>query len=33
MGMKNKRTIGITIYHILVCIGGLIMVYPLIRMV
>ena len=32
MGMKNKRTIGITIYHILVCIGGLIMVYPLIWM-
>ena len=32
MGMKKKRTAGIIIYHILVCVGGLIMVYPLIWM-
>lgn len=33
MGMKNKRRVSTVIYHILVCLGGFIMIYPLLWMV
>lgn len=33
MGEKRKRAVGHVIYHILVCLAGFIMVYPLIWMV
>ncbi len=31
--MKTKKTISTIIYHVLVCLGGLLMIYPLIWMV